>query len=570
MRLEFLWLPLVSLFLAGTSLCAEENRDGQLDSLRRESLSLNTNMLYWASGTPNASFQVPVGDNFTLGFTGGLKPWPRWLPWDNDQKIDSKWRHFAIVPGFRWWPEANYDGFFLGGDFLWTHYNVGAVTFPFGLYPEVREHRLQGDFVALGITLGYSWWLSKHFRLEVEAGVAAGYNWAKKYQCSWCGADLGKTSGPGIVPKLGLNLAYNFFREKKSGEDIEIINAPIDTLKRPDPVDTPPAFVAELPKVEDWKGIAGQLEKSHPVLRPSSEYQAYTPDRILRKEDSPLYVFFPLDKSVLQREFDEPTARGSKAHRNNGPVLDEIMDITSKILADTTSSVTKIQIIGLASVEGTPRHNQALSDARAMALQRYIQERLDIDDSMFDITGGGAAWAEFRDELNDLRLAGGGAGLSSAQLEKLIGIIDSESDPSRREAAIKKADGGSLYKTLRQNILGDQRNSGYLRIYYDYVPDESAREINEGIDLLSKKDYEGALKVLEAKKDDPRSLNAFAVALFYNGREAEALAILREAAQADESAARNLRQLEDIAAKRAAYDKYLQDMQEYAKLKYGK
>ena len=189
---------------------------------------------------------------------------------------------------------------------------------------------------------------------------------------------------------------------------------------------------------------------------------------------------------------------------------------------------------------------------------------------MFDITGGGAAWAEFRDELNDLRLAGGGAGLSAAQLDKLIGIIDSEPDPARREAAIKKADGGALYKTLRQNILGDQRNSGYLRIYYDYVPDESAREINEGIDLLANKDYEGALKALEAKKDDPRSLNAYAVALFYNGREAEAMEILRKAAGTDESAAANLRQLEDIAAKRAAYDQYLQDIQEYAKLKYGK
>ena len=102
------------------------------------------------------------------------------------------------------------------------------------------------------------------------------------------------------------------------------------------------------------------------------------------------------------------------------------------------------------------------------------------------------------------------------------------------------------------------------------MPDDSAREINEGIDLLAKKDYEGALKSLEAKKDDPRSLNAYAVALFYNGREAEAMDILRKAAETDESAAANLRQLEDIAAKRAAYDQYLQDMQEYAKLKYGK
>ena len=540
----------------------------QLDSLRRNSFSLGTNLFYWGSGTPNAHFWIPVGDNITLGMVGGLKPWPRWLPWDNDPKIDRKWRHFAVVPGMRWWPKYNYSGLWLGADLLWTHYNVGGVTFPLGLYPEVRENRLQGDFFGLGINIGYSWWLSKHLRLELEAGLAAGYNTADRYQCSWCGANLGKTSGPVIVPKLGLNLAYNFFKEKAI--EPQEPTPQLDTIKAPDPVEPPAIFAPALPLVEDWKGIAGQLEKDHPVLRPSGEYRPYTPDRILRKEEAPLYVFFELDKSKLLREFDEPTARGNKAHRNNGPVLDEIMDITSRILADTTSSVTKIQIIGLASVEGRPRHNQDLSDARAIALQRYIQERLPISDDMFDTVGGGAAWTEFRDEINDLVQQGGGAGLTREQLQAVIDLIDSEPDPARREQKLKKMEGGKIFKLLRENVLADQRNSGYLRIYYDYVPDGSAREINEAIRLLEQKEYAAALSALEAKRDDPRSLNAYAVALFYNGREKEALEILRQAAPTDENAARNLASLEEIARQKAAYDQYLKDMEEYANLKYGK
>ncbi len=545
-----------------------ERAQRQLDSLRRNSISLGTNLFYWGSATPNAHFWIPLGDNITVGMVGGLKPWPRWAPWDNDPKIDSKWRHFAVVPGLRWWPKYNYSGLWLGADLLWTHYNVGGVTFPLGLYPEVRENRLQGDFLGLGINIGYSWWLSKHLRLELEAGLAAGYNTADRYQCAWCGANLGKTSGPAIVPKLGLNLAYNFFKEKAI-EPSEP-TPQLDTIKAPEPVEPPAAFAPVLALAEDWKGIAGQLEKDHPVLRPSSEYRPYTPDRILRKEESPLYVFFELDKSKLLREFDEPTAKGPMAHRNNGPVLDEIMDITSKILADTTSSVTKIQIIGLASVEGTPRHNKALSDARAVALQRYIQERLSISDDMFDTVGGGAAWTEFRDEINDLVLQGGGAGLSKDQLQAVIDLIDTESDPARREQKLKKLEGGKVFKLLRENVLADQRNSGYLRIYYDYVPDNSAREINEAIRLLEQKEYAAALSALETKKDDPRSLNAYAVALFYNGRENEALEILHKAAPTDESAARNLASLEEIARQKAAYDKYLKDMEEYANLKYSK
>ena len=98
-------------------------------------------------------------------------------------------------------------------------------------------------------------------------------------------------------------------------------------------------------------------------------------------------------------------------------------------------------------------------------------------------------------------------------------------------------------------MLQDQRNSGYLRVYYDYVPDQSAGEINAAIDMMASGDYAGALKALEAKRGDPRSDNAYAVALFYNGREAEAMEILRKAvAVGDESAARNLMQLEEIIA----------------------
>lgn len=537
----------------------------QLDSLRRNSPSVGTNLLYWGSSSPNVHFWIPIGENFTVGMVGGIKPWPRWAPWDYDQAIESKWRHFAIVPGIRWWPKENYRGLWLGADLLWTHYNVGGVRFPFDMYPITKDHRIQGDFFGLGINIGWSWWLTKHLRLEAEAGVAAGYGNANVYECAWCGALVGKHQGPGIVPKLGLNLAYNFFKEKKI-EPVEVIDTPLDTLVPPVAVAAPAAFLALVPVVEEWKGIAGQLEKDHPVLRPSSEYKPYTPDRILRKEESPLYVFFELDKTRLLRNYTE-----NGHFRDNGPVLDEIMDITAKIMADTTSRVTKIQIIGLASIEGSRKHNVALADNRALALQRYIQQRIDIPDSMFDTVGGGEAWSEFRDQVNDLLLEGGGAGLTKEQLQEVIDIIDNEKDADRREARIRRLEGGNIHKSLLERILSDQRNSGYLRIYYDYVPDESAREINEAIECLQRKDYAEALRLLELKRDDPRSDNAYAVALFYNGREEEAMAVLKEAvARGDEAAEKNLQQLQAIAGQRAAYARYLQEMEEYSRLRYGR
>ena len=525
-------------------------------------LALRTNLVYAASATPNIGLEVPVGERFSVGFNAGLKPWPRWFAWDWDKTAETKWRHFLVAPEFRFWPSGVYDGLFVGADLIYTHYNVGAVKFPFGLYPAVRTHRLQGDFFGAGLFAGWSWWLSDRWRLEAEAGLGAGYADAAEYDCAYCGAQLGRKQGPVIVPKLGVNLSYNLTRRQKLEEILDIINRPIDTLVRPQAVLPPEEFAPVLPPVEEWKGVAGRLEKTHPVLRTMSEYRPYTPDRILRKEEGPLCVYFELDKVRLLRSFSE-----KDYSRDNGPVLDEIMDVTAQILRDTTSSVKIIQIVGLASIEGRLSHNVWLANERALSLQKYIQSRLLIPDSMFETVGGGEAWSEFRDQVHDLVLEGGGAGLTLEQLQWVIDLIDTEPDVNRREALLKKKDKGSVFQKLKTNLLHDQRNSGYLRIYYDYVPDQSAQEINSAIDMMAAGDYAGALAALEAKRDDSRSDNAYAIALFYNGREAEALEVLRKAADAgDESASRNLMQLEDIARQRAAYDKYRSDMEQYNRL----
>ena len=521
--------------------------------------SFRTNLAYAGISTPNLGFEIPVGKHLTLGANAGLKPWPRWLPWDRDPDNPKKWRHLLVAPELRWWTDEVYDGWFLGADLIYIHYNAGSLRFPFGLYPEIRDHRYQGDFYGIGVFAGRSWYLNDWIRLETEIGVGAGYKDAGKYECSHCGAALGRETGPVLIPKIGVNLAFDLDRRRTRQEIIDIIQTPFDTLVRPQEVPPPPAFRPELPEVQD-RGVAGELAPKHPVLRHSSEYRPYTPDRILRKEEGALYVFFELDKIRLLRDFSE----GGYSH-DNGPVLDEIIDITSRIMADTTSSVSRIQIVGLASVEGSIRHNAWLADERALALQKYIQERLNVPDRLFDTVGGGEAWSEFRDMVNDALLAGGGdSGLTEAQLRTVLEVIDQESDANRREARLKRLEGGRVYKALLKNVLHNLRNSGYLRIYYDYVPDKGAQEINEAIGLLEAGDYRGALEKLESKRGDNRSDNAYAVALFYNGREDEALRVLETvAARGDEAAAQNLRQIRSILEQRAAYETWQREWKDY-------
>lgn len=520
--------------------------------------SLRTNLAYAASSTPNLGFEVPLGRHLTLGANGGVKPWPRWDPRDTDVQNPTKWRHILVAPELRWWTGEVYDKWFLGLDLIYTHYNVGSVTFPFGLYPDVREHRLQGDFYGAGIFAGRSWYLGNHFRLETEIGVGAGYKDAYVYECSHCGAQIDHVTGPAIIPKIGINLAYDLDKRRIRKELIDILQTPFDTLIIPEPVAPPQEFVPVVPDVEE-RGVAGELAPKHPILRHNSEYRPYTPDRILRKEEGALYVFFEWDKWTLLRSFTE----GGNTH-DNGPVLDEIIEITSKIMADTTSSVSKIQLIGLASVEGSITHNNWLASTRAIALQRYIQERLEVPDELFETIGGGEAWSELRDMVNDALLEGGDGGLTADQLRKVLEIIDSEPDANRREAALKRLESGQVYRILLQNFMHNLRNSGYIRIYFDYVPDKGAQEINRAIDYMEAGDNDTALRILEGKRGDSRSDNAYAVALFNDGREDEALTVLEAAAaRGDEAAARNLAQLRAIRAQRSAYEAYLSEWEEY-------
>lgn len=302
-----------------------------------------------------------------------------------------------------------------------------------------------------------------------------------------------------------------------------------------DVVDMPPVALAStnyvvpftpvFSDVPDNTGKAGALQKDNPVLQHISEYRPYDKTRILRKEKGALYVHFPLDKWTLLHDF-----------RNNAATLDRIVSLTRDIMADSTSSVKCIQIIGLASVEGPQKRNLRLGYERAQALKRYVQQHVPTPDSLYECVNGGEAWTELRSQIEDGSFPGRDA---------LLNIIDNEPDADRREARIKSLDGGKPYRYLKDNVLRDQRNSGYLRIYYDYVPDSAARTINSASALMREQRYGEALSMLRGVQDDPRSWNALGVALYMTGSKDEAVSSFRRAAaRGDKQAQDNLRGLE--------------------------
>ena len=294
-----------------------------------------------------------------------------------------------------------------------------------------------------------------------------------------------------------------------------------------------PTFFPQMAAVADNTGKAGELQKTNPVLQHISQYRPYDETRILRKESDMLFVNFPLDKTTLLHDF-----------RTNGPTLDTIVSITRQILADTTSTVKLIQIIGLASVEGSISHNCWLAEHRAIALRDYVQARVPSPNALYEICNGCEGWSELRDQINDSRFEG---------KEGLLDIIDHTADANERERLMKRYQGGRPWAYVKEHILQDQRNSGYLRIYYDYVPDTAAATINAASQLLQQEQVTEALARLLTVKADPRSWNALGTALYLSGQEAEGMEYIRKAAaQGNPQAIENLRQMESIATARAA------------------
>ena len=489
-------------FLPLTAQEKEAQRDTvhQKDTVRR-GISIRTNLFWDGAAEPNLGIEFPILKHFSLGIDAGFKSWPRWLIWDTDNINNPRhWRNFAIVPEIRFYPKRVYYGPFVGLDLVYTHYNVGNVTFPLGLYKDVRDHRVQGDFWGIGLFGGWSWWIGRHWRVEAQAGAALGWASYKRYNCEHCGEELPAQPHLAVVPKLGLDLAWNSVpREEEPDCDLPVQLRELQPEVDVYPVANPGAFLPLLALVEPHRGAVDSVKT--PFLQHISEFKPYEPTQVLRKKKGMIKAFFELDKTRLKTSFTE---RGY--FRDNRPSLESIVNITRMILADSISRVEKIQIVGFASIEGREAHNSQLALGRANALKDYVQARVKAPKSAFVVENGQEGWAEFIDMVQE------STDFSPAEKAKILEIsgtptLDAAENRAKEQAL--KAD-KALWAKIKEKVLREQRNSGYVRVYVSWLPDTQAEEINDAIALVNAGKWEEGKARLETMTD-PRAVAALAL-----------------------------------------------------------
>ena len=83
-----------------------------------QDIAAKTNLLYWATTTPNIGMEFGLGEQTTLELTGGYNPWTL------DKEQNKKLKHWLVMPEFRYWLCERFNGHFFGIHTGYTFYDL--------------------------------------------------------------------------------------------------------------------------------------------------------------------------------------------------------------------------------------------------------------------------------------------------------------------------------------------------------------------------------------------------------------------------------------------------------------
>ena len=174
--------------------------------LKAQTVALSNNLVYDATRTPNLGIEMKVDSSWTVGLTGGFRPWPT-----SDAKT-RKYRHLSLMALARKWTAGTpWKGYFYGFDALYMYYNFADLKLLyFGMFGDARHHRIQGNLYGVGSKGGYAWDLGSGFGLELMGGLDLSYTHYRMYECVKCGQLLQKRNKVYLLPTAAVNVNYHF------------------------------------------------------------------------------------------------------------------------------------------------------------------------------------------------------------------------------------------------------------------------------------------------------------------------------------------------------------------------
>ena len=154
--------------------------------------ALKTNLLGFATLTPNIGVELGLGRRTTLELTGGYNPWKLKGTPDNGEGEDAgssggdnkKLVHIYIQPEFRWWWCERFNGHFFGVHAIGAVFNISQHSLPPTGFR--KEYRYQGYAAGAGLSYGYAVMLSPVVNLEFTLGFGVWWLKYDRYACTKC------------------------------------------------------------------------------------------------------------------------------------------------------------------------------------------------------------------------------------------------------------------------------------------------------------------------------------------------------------------------------------------------
>ena len=173
--------------------------------------AIKTNVPLLLVGTPNVGMEFTVSQQFTTNLD------ILWMPYMFKKHeevlralVGSADLRYYVKPRY-YYTNNMYDGFYLGPYVEAGNFNIG-----FWRGEERESYRYKGWGISAGLSLGYKFYLSKRFRLDLNLGLGYAHLQYDKYQLAgeWPDYPLElKDTRAWFGPtKFGVHLVYNLFR----------------------------------------------------------------------------------------------------------------------------------------------------------------------------------------------------------------------------------------------------------------------------------------------------------------------------------------------------------------------
>lgn len=247
------------------------------------------------------------------------------------------------------------------------------------------------------------------------------------------------------------------------------------------------------------------------------ERQAEIDDYIAEHEVGALSLYFKQGKQDIERYF-----------RNNNSTLVNLVSSIRALMNSSTSRVARVVIVGSASPEGALDFNDRLAWNRAVALKEFLRRNTRYPADSITLFNASEDWRGLRKLVATSDLY---------EREDILRIIDNVPIRQGRELELMKLAGGRPYLYMLEHMFPELRNSAFIKVYYENIPDPAAEVLATGATLVAQGRYAEALTVLRGAEESSGRDLLEGAALLFSGNEAEAIPLLERAAAGGESEA---------------------------------